>query len=72
MVAAIRREELRKVPGVAETLDWAAALARASASRICATRRKSCIETLMCLLKTHEDRARMTREVTERLLGKVA
>jgi len=26
----------------------------------------------MCLLKTHEDRARMTREVTERLLGKVA
>jgi hypothetical protein len=26
----------------------------------------------MCLLKTHEDRARLTREVTERLLGKVA
>jgi hypothetical protein len=29
-------------------------------------------ETLMCLLKTHEDKARMSREVTERLLGKVA
>jgi len=29
-------------------------------------------ETMMCLLKTHEDRARLTREVTERLLGKVA
>ena len=29
-------------------------------------------ETLICLLKTHEDRARLTREVTERLLGKVA
>ena len=27
---------------------------------------------MMCLLKTHEDRARLTREVTERLLGKVA
>jgi hypothetical protein len=26
----------------------------------------------MCLLKTHEDKARVTREVTERLLGKVA
>jgi len=26
----------------------------------------------MCLLKTHEDKSRMTREVTERLLGKVA
>ena len=29
-------------------------------------------ETLMCLLKTHEDKSRVTREVTERLLGKVA
>jgi hypothetical protein len=29
-------------------------------------------ETLMCLLKTQEDKTRMTREVTERLLGKVA
>jgi len=29
-------------------------------------------ETLMCLLKTHEDRSRVTREVTQRLLGKVA
>jgi hypothetical protein len=29
-------------------------------------------ETLMCLVKTHEDKSRLTREVTERLLGKVA
>ena len=29
-------------------------------------------ETMMCLLKTQEDRARMTREVSDRLLGKVA
>jgi hypothetical protein len=27
---------------------------------------------MMCLLKTREDRSRVTREVTERLLGKVA
>jgi len=27
---------------------------------------------MMCLLKTREDRSRLTREVTERLLGKVA
>jgi hypothetical protein len=26
----------------------------------------------MCLLKTHEDKSRVTREVTERLQGKVA
>jgi hypothetical protein len=29
-------------------------------------------ETMICLLKTHEDRARLTREVSDRLLGKVA
>jgi len=29
-------------------------------------------ETLMCLLKTQEDKARLTREVSERLLGEVA
>ena len=29
-------------------------------------------ETLMCLVKTHEDKSRLTREVTERILGKVA
>jgi hypothetical protein len=29
-------------------------------------------ETLICLLKTQEDRAQLTREVTGRLLGKVA
>jgi len=27
---------------------------------------------MISLLKTHEDRARLTREVSERLLGKVA
>jgi hypothetical protein len=27
---------------------------------------------MMCLLKTQEDRVRLTREVSERLLGKVA
>src|SRR3546814_3569152 len=27
-VASVRKEDLRKVPGVAETLDWAAALVR--------------------------------------------
>jgi hypothetical protein len=29
-------------------------------------------ETMICLLKTQEDRARVTRELSERLLGKVA
>jgi MoxR-like ATPase len=71
VVAAIRKEDMRKVPGVAETLDWAATLAGLEVHDL---RQEPEVvhETMMCLLKTHEDRARLTREVTDRLLGKVA
>src|SRR6266446_1863678 len=71
MIAAIRKEDLRKVPGVAETLDWAATLAGLDA-RDLREAPETVHETMMCLLKTHEDRARLTRVVSERLLGKVA
>jgi MoxR-like ATPase len=71
MVAAIRKEDLRKVPGVAETLDWAATLAGLEVHDM-RQEREVVHETLICLLKTHEDRSRLTREVTDRLLGKVA
>src|SRR5712672_3406045 len=70
-VQRLRKEELRKVPGVAETLDWAAALVGIGVRDLRETP-ETVHETLMCLLKTHEDKSRMTREVTERLLGKVA
>src|SRR5262245_25868147 len=71
MVAAVRKEDLRKVPGVAETLDWAATLAGLDLHDL---RQEPEVvhETMLCLLKTREDRSRLTREVTERLLGKVA
>src|SRR3954463_9757717 len=71
MVEGIRKEELRKVPGVAETLDWAAALFGLDV-RDLHDAPETVHETLMCLLKTHEDKSRVTREVSERLLGKVA
>jgi len=71
MVERIRKEDLRKVPGVAETLDWAAALVGLDV-RDLHEAPETVHETLMCLLKTREDSARMTREVTERLLGRVA
>src|ERR1035437_8336778 len=71
MVENIRKEELRKIPGVAETLDWAAALVGIGV-RDLHDAPEIVHETLMCLLKTHEDKSRVTREVTERLLGKVA
>jgi MoxR-like ATPase len=71
MVAAVRKEDLRKIPGVAETLDWAATLAGLAVHDL-RQAPEAVHETMMCLLKTHEDRSRITREVTERLLGKVA
>ena len=61
-------EDLRKVPGIAETLDWAATLAGLDV-RDLRDAPEAVHETLICLLKTHEDRARVTREVTDRLLG---
>ncbi|MCP3463919.1 MULTISPECIES: MoxR family ATPase [unclassified Bradyrhizobium] len=71
MVEGVRKEELRKVPGVAETLDWAAALVGLDIGDL-HDAPETVHETLICLLKTHEDRARVTREVTQRLLGRVA
>src|SRR3974390_762727 len=59
MVEAVRREELRKVPGVAETLDWAAALVGLDV-RDLHDAPETVHETLMCLLKTHEDKVRVT------------
>jgi MoxR-like ATPase len=71
MVSAVRKEDLRKVPGVAETLDWAATLAGLEVHDL-RQEPEAVYETMICLLKTHEDRARVTREVSDRLLGKVA
>ncbi|HXQ39869.1 MAG TPA: MoxR family ATPase [Candidatus Udaeobacter sp.] len=71
MVAAIRKEDLRKIPGVAETLDWAATLAGLGVADL-RQEPEALHETIVCLLKTHEDRSRVTPELVDRLLGKVA
>ena len=71
MVEGIRKEDLRKVPGVAETLDWAATLVGLDVHDL-HDAPELVHETLMCLVKTQEDRAKLTHEVSDRLLGKVA
>src|SRR5262249_24564946 len=71
MVQGIRKEELRKVPGVAETLDWAAALVGLDVHDLHEAP-ETVHDTLMCLLKTQEDKVRISREVSARILGKVA
>jgi MoxR-like ATPase len=53
MVAAVRKEDLRKVPGVAETLDWAATLAGLEVHDL-RQEPEAVYETMICLLKTHE------------------
>src|ERR1700741_219669 len=57
MVAAVREEDLRKVPGVAETLDWAATLAGLDMHDL---RQEPEVvhETRWLVLKTCEDRSR--------------
>jgi MoxR-like ATPase len=69
-VQALRREDLRKKPGIAETLDWAAALMGLGAGDL-RGEIETVQQTLLCLLKTHEDRQALPREKVERLLGRV-
>jgi len=70
-VEKIRREDLRKIPGVAETLDWAAALIGIELSDL-HSEPELVFDTMMCLIKTQEDKSRFTPEVAQRILGKVA
>jgi MoxR-like ATPase len=70
-VARIRKEDLRKLPGVAESLDWAAALLGLGVAELGAEPERV-HATLVCLLKTREDRRAVAPEMTVRFLGKVA
>lgn len=71
MVESVRKEDLRKVPGLAETLDWTAALVGLDIHDL-ADDPDAVHDTLMCLVKTHEDKARLPREVVARLIGRAA
>jgi MoxR-like ATPase len=70
-VAALRREELEKVPGVSETLDWAAALMSLGISSLDVSP-EELHATLSCLLKTESDLKSATTEMVARLAGKAA
>lgn len=70
-VQALRREELEKKPGIAEMLDWAAALAGLGINDL--TEDRAAVQaTLVCLLKTAADRDAAPAEVLDRIVGRVA
>ncbi|NOE18503.1 AAA domain-containing protein [Ruegeria atlantica] len=70
-VQTLRKEELEKVPGIAETLDFAAALMGLGIADL--TENPAALQaTLTTLLKTQSDRAHITSEVAQRIAGKAA
>lgn len=70
-VQSLRKEELEKKPGVAEMLDFAAALAGLGVADLSAD--PAILQAaLATLLKTQSDRANITTEVAQRLAGKAA
>ncbi|NQV99344.1 MAG: MoxR family ATPase [Rhodospirillales bacterium] len=70
-VQALRKEDLEKIPGIAETLDWAAALTGLKLG--CVDGDLDSIKaSLICLLKTESDQKSITTEVVSRLAGQAA
>ena len=70
-IHALRREDLEKKPGIAETLDWVAALLDLDVTSI-AGAPELIRASLVCLLKTESDRAAITPEVMTRLADRAA
>ena len=66
-VQSVRRLELQKKPGIAETLDWTAALLRLGIATINDDGAERILDTLSALIKTRGDRAGFTREVVARI-----
>lgn len=66
-IQALRQEELYKLPGVAETLDWAQALMHLNAERLDATIVNA---TMGIILKYQDDVDKMQRIEVDRLLEK--
>lgn len=70
-VQKLREQDLRKVPGVAETLDWTGALLRLDMKSL-GDNPDAVVATLGCLLKTREDIDAMPAEVIHRLVAKAS
>lgn len=70
-IQELRKEDLRKKPGIGETLDWVAALMKMNIKKL-DDDPDLILSTLVCLLKTKEDRNQITEVVFERLVAKAS
>ncbi len=70
-IAELRREDLEKKPGIAETLDWVAALVDLDVTNL-AGEPGAILSSLVCLLKTEADLKAITPEIVARLADKAA
>jgi len=68
-VQRLRREDLSKLPGVAETVDWAEAIAQVSPAGATALDAATVDATLGLLLKYHDDIERVRGPVVAQILG---
>jgi MoxR-like ATPase len=68
-VQSLRGLDLQRKPGIAETLDWAAALLRLNVNTLEAASPEAILDSLTALLKTRADRASMTAEVVQRMVA---
>ncbi|MDH5354725.1 MAG: MoxR family ATPase [Gammaproteobacteria bacterium] len=70
-VQSLREQDLRKIPGVAETLDWASALLKLDIKSL-GDNPEAVLATLGCLLKTREDIGALPPETIHRLVAKAS
>lgn len=68
LVQSLRGLDLRKTPGISETLDWATAILRLDIQDL-RDNPEAVKKLLVCVLKTREDRAAITGPQVERLIA---
>jgi len=70
-VQSLRKEDLRKIPGIAETLDWTAAVLKLELSSL-NDNTEAVFATLGCLLKTREDHDAMPEPVLKKIISRAS
>jgi MoxR-like ATPase len=66
-IQSFRKMDLRKKPGIGETLDWAAALMQLDVENL-NNSPELIMDSLVCVLKTKDDRSQVTQDVLDQLV----